>query len=315
MRIFIAGGTGLVGTPLVRHLRDRGDEVVILTRRPGFAQEHFGHTCTIVEGDPTRSGSWMAAVQDCDAVINLAGENIFHQRWNEDFKTLLRDSRIKSTANVVQALAAQPRSPAGAPKILVNASAIGFYGPHAAEELTEDSPAGDDFLARLCVDWEQAARAAESSGVRVALIRTGLVLDKNGGALPQLLTPFKLFVGGPFGSGHQWVSWIHHADLTGLYLLALDNPLAIGPINGTSPNPVDNREFTHALGQALHRPSFLRTPEFALKLMLGEVAEVICSGQRVLPRKAQTLGYSFQFPHIDGALTDALRPERHVAAA
>lgn len=315
MRVFITGGTGLVGTPLVQRLRERHDEVVVLTRRPVFARERFGNACAIVEGDPTQPGPWMTAVNDCDAVINLAGENIFHHRWNEEFKTLLRDSRLKSTSHVVQALAHNPRTASGAPKVLVNASAIGFYGPHGDEKITEESPPGDDFLARLCVDWEQAARTAEVSGVRVVTMRTGLVLDRNGGALPQLLTPFKMFVGGPFGSGSQWVSWIHHDDLTGLYLLALDNTQANGPINGTSPNPVINREFTQTLGRALHRPSFIRTPEFALRLMLGEVADVICSGQRVLPRKAEPLGYSFRFPQIDSALMDVLLPAGQGEAA
>jgi uncharacterized protein len=307
MRVFVTGGTGLVGSRLVRRLRERSDDVSLLTRRPAAARERFGTDCTIVEGDPMQAGSWMDAVRDCDAVIHLAGENIFARRWSDEFKSLLRDSRVKSTEHIVQALARNPRNTAGSPRVLVNASAIGYYGPHGDEEITEESPAGDDILARLCVDWEQAARQAETHGVRVALVRVGVVLDKEGGALSKLLTPFKLCVGGPAGSGKQWMSWIHHADLVGLFLLPLENATVSGPLNGTAPQPVTNRDFGKALGHALGRPSFMPTPRFALRVMLGEVADVITKGQRVLPKGALAAGYSFRFPEIGAALQDVLR--------
>ncbi len=303
MRVFITGGTGLIGTRLVRRLLGRGDTVVTLTRRPAAARERLGAGCTLVEGDPMQPGQWMDAVADCDAVINLAGENIFGKRWDPAFKELLRASRVRSTENVVQALARNPRTAAGIPKVLVNASAIGHYGPHGDEELTEESGPGADLLALICVDWEKAARAAEP-GVRVALVRVGVVLDKEGGALAQMLTPFKFGVGGPAGSGRQWMSWVHHEDIGGIFLLALDNPAAAGPINGTAPQPVTNKEFSKALGRALHRPAFLPVPAFALRLRFGEVADVVTTGQRVLPKRAQALGYSFKFPAIDAALTD-----------
>ena len=305
MRVFLTGGTGLVGNRLIQRLQKRQDKVVLLTRRPDVARQKFGPTVTVVEGDPTKPGAWTDSVADCEAVINLAGENVFGRRWSEEFKNQLRDSRIKSTENVVQALT-KNRSANSAARTLVNASAIGYYGFHGDEELTEESPPGNDFLAKLCVDWEEAARAAEPAGVRVAIVRIGVVLDKEGGALAKLLTPFKLFAGGPAGSGRQWMSWIHHDDLVGLFLLALDKPEAAGPINGTAPNPLTNREFARALGRALHRPSFFPTPGFGLRLLLGEVAEVIVNGQRVLPRKALALGYKFRFPQIDAALTDVL---------
>lgn len=304
MRIFITGGTGLIGTRLVRRLRQRHDDVLVLTRRANETRERLGADCTIVEGDPTQAGEWISAVDNCDAVINLAGENIFHHRWSEDVKALIRDSRVKSTDNVVQALAKRSRSSSASQSVLINASAVGIYGPHGDETITEDDPPGNDFLARCCTDWEQAARLAESLGVRVAMIRTGVVLDKAGGALAQMLTPFKFFVGGPVGSGRQWMSWIHHEDLVGIYMLALDDASAVGPINGTAPSPVTNKEFSHALGKALHRPSFLPTPKFALRLMLGEVANVVTTGQRVLPAKATRLGYPFRFPDINGSLED-----------
>jgi uncharacterized protein len=306
MRVFITGGTGLVGTRLIHRLRQRQDAVVVLTRRPEAARQKLDPACDIVAGDPMQAGDWMQAVAPCDAVINLAGENIFAHRWNSKFKELLRDSRVKSTDHVVQALGRNPKTADGRPKVLVNASAIGFYGPHGDEELTEDNPPGDDELARLCVDWEKAARAAEPLGVRVAIVRIGVVLDRAGGALQQMLTPFKLFVGGPVGSGKQYMSWIHHDDLVGILLTALDQPQATGPINGSAPNPVTNKEFSRALGRALHRPSFLPTPRFMLRVMLGQVADVVTTGQRVLPRRALELAYAFKFPNIDAALQDVL---------
>src|ERR1043166_497024 len=217
MRIFVTGGTGLIGTRLIRRLRERQDNVVILTRQASAARERLAPDCTIIEGNPTHPGTWMDAVADCEAVINLAGENIFASRWNNESKARMRDSRIKSTENIVQALGRNPGNPSvGKRRILVNASAIGYYGPRGDEELTEESPPGDDFLARACIDWESVARVAETAGVRVVLLRTGVVLDKTGGALAQMLTPFKLFFGGPVGSGTQWVSWIHHDDLVGI---------------------------------------------------------------------------------------------------
>lgn len=306
MRIFVTGGTGLVGTRLVRRLVERGDTVVLLTRRPAAARERFGDTCGVVEGDPMKVGPWMDAVGDCDAVIHLAGENIFARRWNAAFKELLYASRVQSTEHVVQALARQPRTPDGRPKVFVSASAVGYYGPHGDEPLDEKSPPGDDFLAHICIDWEKAARVAEGAGVRVALVRVGIVLDPECGALGQIMRPFRLWVGGPVGSGHQWMSWIHHADMGGLFLLALDNPEAVGPLNGAAPEPVTNKEFSKALGRALSRPSLFPTPAFVLRVALGEVAGIVTTGQRVLPFKAQALGYAFRYPTLVVALDDIL---------
>lgn len=307
MRVFVTGGTGLVGSPLVKRLAGRGDEVSVLTRRPSVARDLFGPGVTAVEGDPVRPGDWMARAAGCDGVLSLVGENIFARRWNAAFKQLLVDTRVKSTQNIVQALSGSPRRGDGSPKVLVSASAIGIYGPRGDEQLTESGPAGSDFLASLCVEWEKAAQAVEVSGVRRVSVRVGVVLDKAGGALAKLLTPFKLGAGGPVGSGKQWMSWIHHEDLGSLFLLALDNPGASGPLNGTAPNPVTNRDFGKALGRALHRPAFMPTPGFALRLALGEVADVITTGQRVLPERALALGMKFKFPTIDGALTDVVR--------
>jgi uncharacterized protein (TIGR01777 family) len=306
MRVFVTGGTGLVGTRLVWQLLSRGDEVLLLTRRVGHAREIFGTAGQVVEGDPTVAGGWIDTVASCDAVVNLAGENIFGGRWNDTFKTRIRESRVAGTRHVAEALARKPLRGDGRPRVLVNASAIGYYGTHGDEDLDENSPAGSDFMADVCVDWEKAAASAGLAGVRCALVRIGVVLDREGGALAKLLTPFKLFAGGPVAGGRQWMSWIHHEDLTGLLLLALDRDDVDGPLNGTAPNPVTNRQFGKALGRVLHRPAFFPTPGFLLRLGLGEVAEVITRGQKVLPRRALALGYSFAYPTIDAALAQIL---------
>jgi uncharacterized protein (TIGR01777 family) len=304
--VFITGGSGLIGTRLIRWLRQRQDEVVVLTRRPELARQKLDPGCVLVEGDPMQSGEWQRAVQPCDAVVNLAGENIFGRRWGAAFKELLRTSRLQSTQHVVEALARNPKTANGTAKALISASAIGYYGPHGDEELTEESPPGDDVLARVCIDWENAARGVQPLGVRLAILRIGIVFARAGGALSQMLTPFKLFAGGPVGSGKQFMSWIHIDDLVGMCLMAVDNQDVTGPINATSPNPVTNKEFARALGRVIHRPSFMRTPRFMLRVMVGEAADVITTGQRVLPRRARELGYTFKFPVIDGALRDLL---------
>jgi uncharacterized protein (TIGR01777 family) len=303
MRIFITGATGLIGARLVRRLCERNDEVVALTRDPARAKERLDQRCVIVAGDPTELGPWMVAVGHADAVINLAGENLFAHRWSTRFKARLRDSRIQSTINVVQALACCPITTGGVPKLLINSSAIGYYGLHGDEEVTESDPPGNDFLARLCVDWERAALGAKALGVGVAIIRTGIVLDPLGGAVTQMLPLFKYFLGGPVGSGQQWMSWIHYDDLVGIYLLALDKQ-ARGAINGTAPVPVTNRVFAQTLGRILHRSSVLRTPKFMLRLALGEVASAVTSGQRAVPQGALSLGYSFRFSELSAALED-----------
>jgi uncharacterized protein (TIGR01777 family) len=310
MRVFVTGGTGLVGTRLVRRLLERGDRVVLLTRRGGHARQLFGPAVEVVEGDPTQADGWADAVGACDGVVNLAGENIFGHRWNDSFKTRIIESRVQSTLHVAAALARKPVGADGRARVLVNASAIGYYGPHGDEDLDENSPAGSDFMAQVCVDWENAAAPAAKAGVRCALIRIGVVLDREGGALAKLLRPFKLFVGGPVAGGRQWMSWIHHEDLTGLLLLALDRDDVNGPLNGTAPNPVTNRDFGKALGRTLHRPAVLPTPGFMLRLGLGEVADVVTNGQKVLPRQALAAGYAFRYPTIDAALAQILAGSR-----
>jgi uncharacterized protein (TIGR01777 family) len=309
MRVFMTGATGVVGPRLIRRLIKRGDQVVVLSRKAD-AWEKVGQDVSVIVGDPNEPGDWQSKLAECDAVVNLAGAGIFERRWDDDYKKLLRESRLRSTSNVVAAMA----TPDCQAKTLVSASAIGYYGPRGDEVITEDSPPGDDFMARICIEWEQAAFAAETHGVRVSAIRIGIVHDNLGAALPKILLPFKLGLGGPIGMAlnpkdwgkHYW-SWIHYADLCGIMLTALDNAEAKGPINGTAPNPVTNKEFAKALGKVLGRPAFAPTPALALRLMLGEVAEVITTGQRVVPARAMKLGYVFEFPEIESALYDLLK--------
>jgi uncharacterized protein (TIGR01777 family) len=306
MRVFVTGGTGLVGSRLVEHLLARGDQPIVLTRRPEAAKARWGERCAVTGGDPTQAGDWMQTLKDCDAVVHLAGENLMARRWWAAFKERLRASRIQSTFNIASALAAQPRRADGSPRVLASASAIGIYGPHGDEELDETATPGSDFLSQLCIDWEQATQPAADAGVRVVRIRTGIVLDAEGGPLRKMLLPFRLFIGGPIGSGRQYMSWIHHADEIGVILLGLDNPQAQGPINATAPEPLTNRDFSHVLGRVLHRPSFMPTPGFMVRLAIGQSAVVVTTGQRVLPRRALELGYRFEFPQLEGALRDLL---------
>lgn len=310
MRVFLTGGTGLIGRNIAHRLAARGDEPVILSRKADETRrDRSMRSLRVVQGDPTTSGDWEHEIDGADAVINLAGHNLFAERWNDSVKHKIRDSRVLSTEQIVRAIA----SASVKPKVLVQASAIGFYGPHDDEELTEQSPSGTDFMAKTCREWEDAAHPAEALGVRVALIRTGVVLAKGQGALGVMTPIFKIPGGAaPVGSGHhpflpakgkQWMSWIHIDDIAGIFLAALDNPAASGPINGTAPNPVQNVEFSRTLAKTLWRPMLpIGPPDVLLRLLLGEVAEVVTKGQRVLPTKAQSLGYHFAYPTLAEAL-------------
>ena len=318
MRVFITGGTGLIGRRLMRRLIERGDEPVILSRRSDeVRRDKSMRGIAVVQGDPTRPNTgWEEHVEGCDAVVNLAGENVFGKRWGSHFKRTIRDSRVEGTENVVAAI----KSCAGKPKALIQASAIGYYGSHGDESLTESSPGGSDFMARVCREWEDAAKPVESLGVRLATIRTGVVLAPNEGALKVMTPIFKWLPGGaaPVGSGdsgfklgkgQQWMSWIHLEDIVGIFLLGLDNPGATGPINGTSPNPVRNADFGKALAKVLHRPfAPIGPPDALLRVVLGEVADIVTKGQKVLPIKAKELGYHFAHPELLAALKNAFAP-------
>jgi len=298
MKAVITGGTGFLGSALADSLRRDGHDVVVLTRQPRGAGD--------VAWDPGRPGfgigdpgsGWASAIDGADAVINLAGVPIAGERWTDARKALILASRIEATNAVVAAVSIAQRPP----KVLLSASAIGIYGPHKSEALTEESAVGSDFLATVCVAWEAAASEAART-TRVVLLRTGLVLDRDAGALPQIALPFKLFAGGRAGSGDQSWSWIHHEDWTRLVRWAIDTDGITGALNLTAPNPVTNREFTRALGRALHRPTLAPAPAFALRLMLGEMADaLILAGQRVLPAKAESHGFAFRYADAGAAL-------------
>lgn len=303
MRIVIAGGTGFLGGPLAEVYAEDGHDVVVLTRRlPAGEARHDSGTgvpgITRVGWKPDgQGGPWAATLDGADAVINLAGEGIGDRRWTPQRKAQLRDSRIIPT----RSLAAAIRASAVPPKVLVSASGVGYYGASGDEPKTEDSPAGDDFLAHVCEDWEGEALGAVSPATRVVVTRTGVVLERAGGALTQMMRPFQLFVGGPIGSGRQYISWIHRHDWIEMLRWIVQTPEVTGPINATSPEPVTNREFARALGLALRRPGFVPAPAFVLKLALGEMASLALTGQRVLPARVQALGYHFRYPHLGQA--------------
>ena len=303
MRIVIAGGTGFLGGPLAEVYAEDGHDVVVLTRRlPAGEARHESGTgvpgITRVGWKPDgQGGPWAATLDGADAVINLAGEGIGNRRWTPQRKAQLRDSRIIPT----RSLAAAIRASAVPPKVLVSASGVGYYGASGDEPKTEDSPAGDDFLAHVCEDWEGEALGAVSPATRVVVTRTGVVLERAGGALTQMMRPFQLFVGGPIGSGRQYISWIHRHDWIEMLRWIVQTPEVTGPINATSPEPVTNREFARALGLALRRPGFVPAPAFVLKLALGEMASLALTGQRVLPARVQALGYHFRYPHLGQA--------------
>jgi uncharacterized protein (TIGR01777 family) len=301
MRIFLTGGTGFIGRHVVRALVDRGDECVVLSRS---SANRWGDSAAVrlVRGDPTAPGQWQTEVSGTDVVVNLAGERIFNplHRWTQERKELLSASRVSVTRNVVQAM----RDAARSPRLLLSGSAIGYYGSRGDETLDESSAAGDDFLARLAVQWEEAALEG-SDLAPVCLLRTGIVLGNDGGALPPLLTLFRTGLGGPWGSGKQWWSWIHIADQLRIILTALDRGLA-GPINLTAPQPVTVNEFARELGKALRRPAFLRAPESALRAVLGEGATALFDLQRVVPARANAEGYEFEFPGVAEALRNLI---------
>ncbi len=306
-RIILTGATGLIGTKLFRALLERGYELVIFSRRPALARERLPGAADYVQWEPSESGPWTSVIDGAGAVIHLAGapisQGLFGLRWTPAIKEEIRNSRVIGTRGIVAALAAARTRPA----VLVNASAIGYYGYRDATPLDEYASAGADFVAEVCIGWEREAVRAEELGVRVARIRTGIVLDPNAGALGQLLLPFRLRTGGPMLPGNQYYSWIHPEDEIGILLMALEDERVRGPINATAPNPLTNREFTTTLGSVLGSPSWLPVPEMSLRLALGEMADLVVKGQRVLPRRAQELGYQFRFSELRPALVDLLR--------
>ncbi len=299
MRITITGATGFIGKSLIARFLEDGHSLVVLARKPFGG---MGKDVGFVRWDAATDPFPREAVENIDAVVHLAGEPVA-QRWTSEAKQRITASRLNGTHRLVEALAAVERRPA----TLVSASAIGYYGSRGDETLTEESSAGTGFLAETCVEWEKTACEAASLGVRVVPVRIGIVLSPDGGALARMLPPFKAGVAGRLGSGRQWMSWIHRTDLVDLIRHAVVTSSVTGAVNATAPNPVTNREFTEKLSRALHRPAVIATPGFVLKLLFGEMAEVLLSSQRVLPEKALARGFQFQFPALGPALSDLLR--------
>lgn len=320
MRVFITGGSGLIGRHLIQRLLKAGARPVVVSRHSDeLRRKRETREYEVVQGDVGVAGHWQEAVDGCDAVVHLAGHNIFADRWSTKVKRKIRDSRVYGSEHVAAAIEAARNRP----RVLVQGSAVGYYGPRGDEQLDESAAPGSDFLASVCREWEEASASVETLGVRRAIIRTGIVLAPDEGALKMMTPIFKFGPGAPIGgdggmgpaTGQQWMSWIHIDDIAGLFEFALNNPEAVGPINGAAPNPVRNAEFSKTLSRTLRKPYTpwrffipIGPPDPVLHVMLGEVADVIAKGQRVLPSKALALGYKFQHPNLEEALQDVYKP-------
>jgi len=298
MKVFITGANGFVGTNLSRFLIEAGHEVTCLVRSEQSGRKLPPGVSAVI-GQSTKAGKWQEEVAGHDVFVNLAGATAF-KRWNPDYKQLLRDSRVLTTRNLVDAI------PSSSDVTLFSTSGVGYYGFTEDEELNEDAPGGQDFFAILARDWEAEAMQARNKGVRVVITRFGVVFGTNGGALPQMIMPFRFFMGGPIGSGRQWVSWIHIQDLCRAYAYVMENKDIQGPVNFAAPGPVRNRDLAKAIGTILGRPSFMPAPSFMISLVLGEFGSIILKGQRVVPGILLSKGFTFNFPDVEKALRDLL---------
>ena len=300
MRVVITGGSGLIGSAVARELGGAGHEVVVLSRDP--SKVTLPPNTRAVQWDGKTGEGWAPLLDADTAILHLAGESIAAGRWTTEKKRRIRASRVESGAAVMAAI----RKAKEKPRVLLQGSAVGYYGPCGDEVVTESHPPGHDFLADVCVGWEASTAEAESLGVRRAVLRTGIVLSGKGGALPKMTIPFRLGAGGPLGGGRQWFPWIHLADEVGAIRFLLEREDARGPFNLTAPEPLTNRDFSRVLGRALHRPSLAPAPGFALRLVLGEMADMLLHGQRAVPQRLLELGYVFRYPEALAALRDLL---------
>jgi len=299
MKIFISGGTGFVGANLARYFLAKGHNVIATgtsSAKTSISHENFRY----ISADTTEKGPWQDSLKDVDALINLAGRTIFN-RWSERYKKQIYNSRILTTHNLVEAL------PDDKEVVLCSTSAVGYYGDRAEEILNEEALPGDDFLATVSIDWEKEAFLAEKKGARVAVMRFGVVLGKNGGALAKMIPAFKSFAGGPIGSGKQWFSWIHLEDLISAVMFIIENQDIKGPVNFCAPNPVRNRDFAKALGRILGRPSFMKVPSFMIRTLMGEMGTIVMSSQRVVPDRLLKNGFEFQYPDVEKALNNLIK--------
>lgn len=297
MKIMIAGGTGFVGKPLVSQLIKKGHKLILLSRSDRKSNHH---QLQYQKWNGKTLGEWADGMTSVDAVINLAGESIADKRWSQKQKKVIVESRVDATRVLVKAIEKANHKP----QILINASAVGYYGNVPSGDVVEDSSKGKGFLSETCDQWEKEAQAVKRFGVRTALLRIGIVLEKGGGALSKMIPPFKLFAGGPLGTGRQWFPWIHRDDVVGIILFTLENDAIAGPVNTTAPQPVKMSEFCQELGKVLKRPSWAPVPAFALKLLLGEMSEMLLGGQKAIPQKLLANHYKFKFPDLQSALMD-----------
>jgi len=305
MKVAVTGATGFVGSRLVERLQSEGHQILVLTRSAESAKRVFPVAAfpnvEIMAYSPLESGAWQRSISGCDAVVNLAGAPIAESRWTAERKQEISDSRKLGTRKIVEAIAqANPK-----PTVLVNSSAIGYYGTSETATFEESAKPGSDFLAQVCQDWEYEAERVKSAGVRPVILRTGIVLGM-GGAIAKMLLPFRMFAGGPIGSGRQWFSWIHRDDLVSLILQALTQTDMAGTYNATAPNPVRMAELCQALGQVMNRPSWLPVPDFALEALLGDGAQVVLQGQQVLPKRTESSGFQFAYSTVKPALEEIL---------
>ena len=302
-RIIVTGATGLIGRRLVHSLIDKNFEVIIFTRDVIKAKSILPEVRDFVEWDYLKPDKWKSNLENADAVIHLAGVNLFAKRWNSNFKKVIKASREVGTKNLVEAIIHSNNKP----KVFISASGIGFYGDRKDELLLENSAGGNDFIAEVCKVWEYESQKLSGVNVRNVQVRTGLVLSRHDGALKQMLPAFKWFVGGPLGNVRQWLSWLHIDDIVDIYLYALDSEKISGPINAASPNPIRMKEFAKTLGKVISRPSLFPVPEFVLKLVVGEAAEVVTASQRIISEKLLINGYKFKFENLEEALRDLLK--------
>ena len=301
-KIIITGATGFIGKKLSRALIERGEQLTIFTQSIRKGKIETPNAYEYVKWDYRSPREWEKHLEGKDAVIHLAGANLFGRRWNKEYKKRIMESREISTRNLVKAISKAEKKPS----VFISSSAVGYYGDSGDSILTEGSPYGADFLASVCRRWESASADVEKLGVRRVSIRTGLILSTKEGALKKMLVPFKLFVGGSLGDGKQWFPWVHIDDIIGIYLYALDNDNLKGPINAAAPNPVRMKEFTRTLGKILRRPSIFSVPEFVLRVVLGEFAYAVTSSLNVIPQKLKDINYKFKYERLEDALRDLL---------
>lgn len=302
MQILIAGGTGTIGRRLVRHLLEHGHVVKVVSRQV-YKPANLPAKIIFAQWDGKTAAGWGHLIEGVDAVVNLAGAGIGDAKWTEARKKEIIDSRINAGKAVVEAIS----TASAKPKVLIQSSAVGYYGPQNNDEvITEDNGPGNDFLTKTCLAWEASTEAVEALGVRRVVIRSGVVLDMQGGALPRMILPFRFFVGGPIGSGRQWFSWIHYGDEVEAIRFLIQTETAHGPFNLTAPNPVRNRVLARVIGRVLKRPALAPAPGFVFKAVFGEMSTVLLDGQQAVPKRLQELGYQFKFPQVEEALRDIL---------